>query len=182
MPITTPTAALQKAGRTLMSAPEALAKAISKAAREQLKGEFKDSHDPDGNHWPARVDGKPALRSKRLPGAFTSTWQDDSVKFSGRVERDWLEAHDQGHTFAARNVDARQVRLRFNAKGRLVKSKRFEKLKRGRAVFARAHAVGGRVLPPRKIVPGDSLPSSWQTALKFAALGALNSHLEKMGK
>ena len=182
MPLKSPDAVIAKLSATMKTAADAVVKSVERAARGELQREFRDSIDPDGNSWKARADGKPALVSKKLPGAFTSKIVGNTIVFVGRVARDWLRVQSEGHSFPSRNVAARATVLRFDRKGRMVKAKRFEKIKKGRAVFARAHTIGRRTLPARPIVPGASLPARWETAIKFATLETLNRSIGSLAK
>lgn len=179
MPMIVPEAGLRAVRAGLGKIAEPIGTAIRRAGHEQLRKEFRESHDPHGQAWQKRRDGGPALVSKKLPTAFTSTRDGATVRFVGRVHnREWLDAHDQGHTFGPRKVDGRSVILRYNAKGRLVRAKRFAKLKRGRAVFAKAHSIGKRVLPARPIIPRGALPAEWEKAIGLAVEAGLHKKLD----
>lgn len=182
MPLEFPRAELQRMRAEIERSPEKMKLAIKRAGLAVLRDEFRTSSDPDGGAWKPRADGQPALRSRKLAGAFTAKFNkgDAGVAFVGRVPRDWLVAHDRGHLFGARKVDGRSTILRFNKRGRLVSAKRFEKLKRGRAVFAPAHTVGPRLLPARPIAP-RRMSARWETAIKFAVLEAAATAIRRAG-
>ena len=183
MPVKTPIDGLRKAQRAIDGAPESMQREIARAVRAELKDEFSRGHDPNGTQWVPRRDGQQPLESRKLPQAFTSSWSGASLRTEGRVKRDWLIAQNEGHRFPARRVGARQVILRYDRRGRLVKQARFEKLKRGRAVFAKEHEVKERVLPARQIVPAaGTLPSRWETSMKIAAIEGLTKKLSILAR
>jgi hypothetical protein len=144
--------------------------AVRSEVKQLLRTEFATSTGPNGP-WVPTVRGKPALASKKLAQAFESEVVAGGVRFRGVVNRDWLEAHQEGHTFKSRSVAAAKQFLTFNSKGRLIKAKRALNkkgdVKRGvHQTFARAHTVGERVLPQRLIAPqGGILTPSWQAAI-----------------
>ncbi len=189
MPLTGDFAGLRKLQRSVesLATPEGEARVrmfapVRSEVNALLNDEFARSVAPDGSTWQPTVRGRPALVSKKLPYAFSSRLDRGVLRFVGKTKRDLLTAHQEGHTFAARRAPAggasrtetrkgrngiaytRTIRpgaMYFNGKGKLVKASRFAKIKKGRVVFARAHTVGQRVLPARKIAPEGSLPQRW---------------------
>lgn len=130
-----------------------------------LVGQFSAGIGPDGAPWKDTVRGKPALVSRRLPAAFLSRIDQGAVRFVGWVKRQWLEAHQFGHVFKTRAVADRANVLRFSKRGKLISQARQNRQKYGRAVFARAHTVGQRVLPARQIYPEGTLTPRWEAAV-----------------
>jgi hypothetical protein len=154
-----------------------------------LKNEFQTSTDPSGTGWKETAQGKPALRSKKLPTAFELELVDGALRGVGKSKRDLLQAHQDGHEFKARQVEANKQFLSFSRKGRLVTARRlFNKageLRRGAyQIFARAHAVGKRVLPQRQIIParGGELPSRWGAAVRAGVAIGVSWWVERVSK
>jgi len=159
---------LQDLTRTNGRAQRTIGQAVGREVQGLLREQHARGIAPEGTPWPATARGKPALLSRKIPGSFSRSIAAGAVAF--RSEIDWLSAHHEGHVFPPRAVADRAVILRFNRKGRLVSERRFKRLKRGVAVFARAHAIRQRVLPPRPIYPTGSIPSRWATAINRGAL------------
>lgn len=153
-------------------AQQEIARAVAREVKGVLRQEFTDGEGPEGK-WAPTVRGKPALESRKLPNAFTWRFDRGVLRFVGRVKRDWLTAHQEGHEFPARSVGENQRFLTFK-NGKLIKNRRALNRK-GQAVrgvvqvFARAHTIGKRVLPARPIVPTGSIPSKWATAINRGA-------------
>lgn len=155
-----------------------------------LKHEFATSTSATGAPFEKTVRGKPALVSKKLPQAFEATMAANSVKFVGRVSRDWLDVLETGHVFEERRVGEKQQYLSFNRRGRLVRESRlFNKageLRRGvYQTFARAHTVKKRRLPPRPPLPGAEsrdLPLPWDAAVKAGSAIGLGWWTEKVSR
>jgi hypothetical protein len=181
MPLTGDTAGLRKLQRsfgqmaTQGSAPRvSMLEDVKRQGLLLLKQEFTDSTSATGAPFAKTVRGKPALLSRKLPYAFDGRIDRDSLRFIGRVEREWLVTMQEGRTFKARKVAANQQFLSFSRAGKLVKESRiFNKkgeVRRGaRQVFAGEHTVGQRVLPPRPMVPPNAsgdLPPPWDAAVK----------------
>jgi hypothetical protein len=145
---------------------------INRGLKATLREEFTRSVDPSGRTWPLTVKGRPALVSRKLPNAFAFAARDGYIVGVGKSRRDMLSAHQEGHTFRARQVGALKAFLTFDKNGRLISKKRA--LNRKGAVrrgviqtFAKAHTVGERVLPKRQIVPeGNTLPRLWDGAIR----------------
>lgn len=153
---------LAKPGST---AQAGVIKAVGVALKRQIKKQFATSTGPDDEPWAPRKDGKPSLASKKLASRINLKVAGTGLRGWSRIP--WLEAHQEGHVFPSRRGAAQW--LRFNKKGRLVKAKRFEKLKRGRAVLGRAHVVGQRVLPARPIRPVGGMTAPWAAAVNAGA-------------
>lgn len=186
MPLTGPfgrVEALAKNMRDLASKNGKAQKAIGSATvpriRKVWKEQFRTGVGPDGA-WERNRNGGQPLDSRKLAADFKGKVMPGGVLFSSPVK--WLMAHHRGHVFAARSVANRQNVMRFNAKGRLVKTKRFEKLKRGVAVFARAHRVGQRRLPARPLYPTRSIPVVWARAINEGAAEAMRRWLVQSTK
>lgn len=152
---------------------------IDYEVKKLLKQEFATGEGPYGP-WQKTARGRQALQSKRLPTAFKSTIGPSGLRYVAKSRRDFLEAHQQGHIFPARHREANKQFLTFNKFGRLIKnSKALNKKGKVRAgvfqTFARAHTVGKRVLPQRRIAPeGTDLPPSWEAALERGATYGMN--------
>lgn len=181
MPLTGDLAGLRKASRsfgamaTAGSAPRiAMLDDVKRQGLLLLKQEFATSTSATGDPFQETVRGKPALLSRSLPYAFDGRVDRDSLRFIGRVSRDWLDAVQDGHVFKARTVEANRQFLSFNRKGKLVREGRVLKkngeLRKGsHQTFAKAHTIGQRILPPRPMVPATSsgdLPPPWDSAVK----------------
>lgn len=157
---------------------EQVKRTIKRTGHQLLREQGAKGIDPAGRTHKPRADGKPALVSKKLPTAFTSVWSGASLRYTGRTgQREILKAHNEGHTWPARSVLERKIVLRYNSKGKLVRSARFAKLKRGRAVFAGAHRVGARVLPQRRISPDATLPPRWDQRISKETAATINKTL-----
>lgn len=162
MPLTSPDAALRKLQRSmnqLVTGP-ALLRGVQGEVKKLLADEFRSSVGPDGAAWQQTVRGTPALVSRKLANVFTSEIAARAVSFHGRL--DWLEAHQEGHTFAARAAGGQA--LIFGRDGKLVRS---SAVKKQSFVFdrtARPHQVGKRVLPQRQIYPAGLTPR-WESAI-----------------
>ncbi len=185
MPLTAPTAALDKVQRGLTSLAQldgAGRTTLLKNVRDQVKGllknEFATATSPLGSTWEKTKRGRQALLSKKLPQAFESRIENGVVAFVAYTPREWLLAHQTGHTFAARKVAANKNVLHFNKKGRLVSKKAFKRaldrnLKSKKPQnwnysrrWAGAHTIRARVLPARPSIPeGSSLPALWGAAV-----------------
>lgn len=155
-----------KSGNTQRDVARATIPKIKKVFAEQ----FKIGAGPDGD-WVRTKRGTQPLQSRKLGSDFKGRVIPGGVSFWSPVK--WLMVHHRGYAFAARNVAARSNVLRFNAKGKLVTAKRFTKLKKGRATFAREHAVGARRLPARPLYPTRSMPPRWAAAINAGALEAM---------
>jgi hypothetical protein len=179
MPLTGDVAQLRSLGRSFrdLHTPNTptqtrLLTPVKQEIKSVLREEFSRSVDPSGASWEETVRGRAALLSKKLPFAFEFGVRDGVVVGVGKSKRDLLDAHQEGHTFKARQVAAQKQFLTFDRNGRLVRKKRALN-KKGLATrgthqtFARAHTVGERVLPQRQIVPeGDTLPPLWEQAVE----------------
>jgi hypothetical protein len=182
MPFTSPTARLAAVQRDLRSLGDPngsgqrfVLSGIRRAIlRGPLREEFQTGIGPKGP-WQPTARGKQALQSKKLAGAFTAELLAGAVQFEGVVRRNWLEAHQFGHSFPARKTSAQQQFLTFNRKGRLIKNgKALNKkgeIKRGvHQTFAKPHIVKAHVLPARPMVPtGTTLPAAWEAAASAGA-------------
>jgi len=173
--------------RTDGAGQKTLLRGVKQQVTLVLKEEFRTSTDPSGAHWKNTVRGQPAMQSKKLPQAFELELVDGAVKGVGKSKRDLLEALDQGHEFAARQVAANKQYLSFNRQGKLVKEGRLfnraGQLRRGvQQVFARAHAIGKRILPPRPIIPGGggTLPARWDAAVRAGIAVGMNWFAERL--
>lgn len=161
--------------------------AMRTAIKGLIKQEFATGIGPDGE-WQATKRGRPALLSRQLPKTFVAHIKETGVRFASLVKRDWLLAHQLGHTFTVRHVAAEKQFLTFNRKGRLVRNSRAlnkkGEVRRGvHQTFARAHAVGERVLPAREIYPADGgLTSKWGEAIAGAVTAALERWYEHATK
>jgi hypothetical protein len=139
------------------------------SVREILREEFATGEGPYGK-WQPTASGKPALISKKLPQAFTGEPAPGGAVFYSRIP--WLRAHHTGHVFAARTVGENKQFLSFSKQGKLVAERKIfnrkgEVKKGAYQRFARAHAIGKRVLPARPIYPnpGRALPEKWARAI-----------------
>lgn len=192
MPMTGETARLGRIGRAMTGIADpsgkghdALLMGVDKQVKLVLKTEFQGSFGPDGNTWVQTKRGKDALVSNKLPNVFISRIENGVLRFIGRGKRDMIEALSSGHVFPARGVSALQHYLSFNSKNKLVRESRlFNKkgdLRKGaRQVFAKAHTVSKRVLPPRPIVPaGGELPSRWDAAVRAGLTIGFAQQIEK---
>lgn len=152
-------------------AQKAVASATVPKIKQVWREQFKSGVGPDGP-WARTKAGKQPLASRKIGSDFKGVPVAGGVLFKSPVK--WLSAHHYGQTFPARSVAARQNILRFNKKGKLVTAKRFDKLKKGRAVFAAAHAVGSRRLPPRPLYPTNGrMPDRWAKAINDGAAEAM---------
>ena len=177
MPFTGDSRKLDKLGermRTLADGKGAgLFPPINRALKAVLREEFTRSIDPSGRTWKPTVKGRPALVSRKLPNAFTFAARDGYLVGVGKSKRDLLSAHQEGHTFRARQVAALKQFLSFDKNGRLIRKQRALNrkglAKRGvTQTFARAHTVSERVLPPRQIVPeGETIGRLWDGAIRL---------------
>lgn len=177
MPITGDFAKLKKLSRSLRdmanktgNTQRDVARATIPKIKKVFAEQFKTGAGPDGP-WLQTKRGKQALQSRKLASDFKGRAIPGGVSFWSPVK--WIMTHHRGQVFAARHAAARASILRFNGKGRLVTAKRFEKIKKGRAVFARAHTIGARTLPARPLYPTRSLPSKWAAAINAGALEAM---------
>lgn len=176
-----------RAMATTSSAPRAaMLEGIKGQGLLLLKHEFATSTSATGDPFAKTVKGKPALLSRKLPFAFGARVDRDSVRFVGRVARDWLDVLATGRTFKARQVAANKQYLSFNSKGKLVResrlfNKRGELRKNVHQVFAAAHTVGERVLPARPPLPtGSELPPPWEAATKAGVAIAFGRWAERL--
>src|SRR5512147_2482998 len=164
-----------------------LLRGIDREVKGQLKQEFATGAGPYGP-WKNTVRGKQALQSKKLPQAFKSEIGPTGLRYSAKSKRDLLTAHQEGHEFPERQVAANKQFLTFNSKGRRIKDSRAlnkrGEVKRGvYQIFARAHQVGKRVLPERKIVPeGTDVPPPWENAIERGATVAMQRWYERAEK
>jgi hypothetical protein len=178
--------AIQRSMESLAQPDGAAHKTILRGIKQQvqlvLKTQFQTSTDPSGQTYEPTVDGKPALASKKLPSLFQFQIEGGFVRGVAKSKRDMMTALHEGHIFASRQVAAGQVN-RFNAKGKLVSASRFEKLKRGKATFSKAHSIGQRVLPPRPIIPeGNELPPLWDSAVRAGVTVGMQWWADRMSK
>lgn len=211
MPVSgNPYAVLKKALNKTVSDRMAMTRAMAGAVKQAIKDQFAFGVDPYGKPQPERVDGNEAFVSKRLGNAVRVTPVADGVQGlgelkenkSGRARRQWLDAHQQGHTFPARNVSAGSVA--FNARGQRIKLRRLKGVlgkatkrvtlgereaywreqKRsarllGRTVAVRAHTVKQRVLKVRLIYPNAGIGARWGGRIKTATSAALAKQLQR---
>jgi hypothetical protein len=145
-----------------------LATAVSREIKGVIREQFTRGEGPDGPH-PRRVDGKPALVSKKLPGDFEARVLPGGVLWVRPSRAPWLRAHHEGHVFPPRRAGG-QV-LTFDKNGRLLRQSR---IKKQRFVFdrvARAHAIRARVLKRRPIYPDPNrpFPSKWAVRINAAS-------------
>jgi hypothetical protein len=161
---------------------------INRAMKAVLREEFTRSIDPSGRTWQPTVKGRPALISRKLPNAFAFAARDGYIVGVGKTKRDLLTAHQEGHTFRARQVAALKNFLTFDKGGRVIAKRRALNRKgdvrRGvQQVFARAHEVSERVLPARPIVPeGSTLPRLWDGALRAGFTEGMTKWFEGAAK
>jgi hypothetical protein len=179
MPFTGDPGQLGKVRGAFGRTEQAIQTTVKRSGHQLLREQGAKGIDPAGRIHKLRKDGEPALVSKKLPTAFTSVWSGRSLRYVGRTgQREILRAHNDGHTWPARSVSARKTVLRYNSKGKLVRSARFARLKRGRAVFAGAHTVGRRVLPQRRIAPDGALPPRWQRKISTETAAVITKTLK----
>jgi hypothetical protein len=168
-------AGLRKLGRGMvgLAAPggagnDLLLAAVSGEVKGLLKEQFAQGTDPSGDPLELTKRGQPALVSKKLPGAFTSRIDQGAVRFFGRVGREWLDAHQLGHSFPPRAGGGQS--LFFNESGHLLRlgalSKRGLRTKFVSERVARQHVVGRRVLPKREMYPAGGLTPRWSDAIE----------------
>ncbi len=198
--------ALQQTARDRLAVTKAMAGAVKLAIKDQ----FASGVDPYGRPQPALKNGKESFVSKRLGNAINVTPVADGVEGvgelkdnkSGNPRRQWLDAHQQGHTFPARQVGG--SRIAFNARGQRMKLKRLGKtlgkstkrvtlgeresywLERkhssrllGRVTNVRAHTVRERVLKVRLIYPDSDIGARWGGRINTATSEALTKQLER---
>lgn len=149
------------------SAPQrAIAAEVGRAVRGVLKQQFSTGTSPTGQPWQPKVNGKPALISKKLPGDFTTSPVAKGVFTTSRIP--WLRAHHEGHVFPPRQ-SAGGHSLWFDQNNRVIKmgrlTKRALRMTFVRESVVRAHLVGRRVLPARPIYPEGAMPAPWAAAL-----------------
>lgn len=175
MPLQGPTVelrALAKKMQALGTPGSPLERRFLGRVREGFKPVVKDMYrtgtGPDGSAWAPTKKGKQALASRKMPGMVAVKRIPGGLLLAWR--RAWMVAHDEGHTFPARQVKAESAFLTFDKRGRLIKAsralyKRGVKAGQARAgvyqTFARAHTIGRRVLPPRHQLPRGPLPAPW---------------------
>lgn len=178
------------------SAQKTVLRALASTGRTLLRQEFASGIDPSGTPWQDTVRGKQALQSRKLAGAFVANVVPGGVKFIGSVTRGWLEAVQEGHQFAARQVADKANVMRFNSRGRLIGKAKFGKLldkrlsskkpskRRYKVRFAKAHTVKARTLPPRPMVPSATgeLPARWEKPISDAVARGIEWWAEKATK
>lgn len=180
---------LQHGFQSLASGAERdrLARGIKSSVIGQLKEEFSKGISPDGTAWQQTKRGRPALISRKLPGAFVGQVNSGNVFFRADSTRSLLVAHQFGATFKARAVGAGKQFLTFDKLGRLVKAKRALNKKgdarRGyRQTFARTHNIGARVLPARPIYPEGAMPTPWSDRIQSGVISELMAWNDRMDK
>src|SRR5690349_19485394 len=163
-------ASMRELGLTSGRAQRDIAKEVAKEVRGLLRAEFASGEGTEGA-WARTVRGKQALQSKRLAGGdFQDTAIPGGVEFVSKI--DWLQAHQEGHTWAAREAGGQSLFL--NEKGRVLRlgklSKRGLRVKFVEEKVARQHTVGERELPARPIIPeGSDMPAAWSDAISRGA-------------
>lgn len=179
---------LRSLGQPNTPAQQGLLEPVKREIKTVLKTEFSSSVDPSGQPWQETVRRHPALVSKKLPYAFEFGARDGAIVGVGRSKRDLLDAHQYGHFFSARHVEALGQFLTFNRKGKLVSNGRVlnkkGEVKRGYyQTFAREHTIRDRELPVRQIIPeGDQLPPLWEGAVERGVTAGMQRWYEKAAK
>jgi hypothetical protein len=162
-------------------------------AREAIRMETTISADPNASPWPRTKQGDQALQGKQIPSSFSVQVIPSGI--AGKSEIDWLEAHQQGHVWPARQAEGgllytdvnsrkflsrtRRLALYRNSKAESVDTDRGSLIVRNykykTALLAamhryEEHTVGQRVLPERKLVPeGGALGVIWADQINRAA-------------
>lgn len=165
----------------------ALAAGAQGAVKELLAEQFARGVGPSGEPYQETVRGQLALVSRKLAGAFSSRIDRGIARFTGKSKRDMLIAHQEGHTFPARQVAANQHYLSFNSKGKLVAERRiFRKdgtvRRGGYQRFAAAHTVHARELPQRQIYPEGGMPPRWEERVQLGIAAAMQRLADRMAK
>jgi hypothetical protein len=149
----------------------AIGKAVGLEGRKVLQQEFASGEGVAGE-WAEKRHGGQALKTKKIPSTITADPTGTGVLFRSVI--DWLEAHQEGHTFPPRRASGQLMIFR---KGRLVSAARAAKgwvgPKSWRDVISKAHAIGQRVLPARPFFPIDALPPAWVEAVRRGATAVL---------
>lgn len=153
-----------------------VARSVIREVRGVLRDQFAKGEGPSKT-WIQTARGKPALISKKLPQDFVGKPVPSGVEFTSRIP--WLIAHHEGYVFGSRNVGASKQFLTFDKNGKLIKRKRAlnKKGEARRGVFqtyAKAHTVGGRVLPARPIYPEGYMPPRWLSRLTRGVSAAID--------
>lgn len=187
---------LRELGTPSSRPQELIAIGVGVELKERLRTEFTASQNPSGNPWKLKKSGKPALVSNKIPGSFEFYPTATGVGAKSKIE--WLEAHQTGHVFPARQAAARTAAkealgnrfVSFKKVLQAAKGKNVERVEttRGtmfirqrktrsdilvRAVEVKAHEVRSRTLPARPFLPVSStMPAPWAESInKGAALG-----------
>lgn len=162
---------------------------LLKGVRTEINGviraEFAEGIGPDGTSWQRTVRGGQPLFSKVLPHAFESRAEGGELRYVAYTKRDFLTAHQFGHTFPARVGGGNS--LFFDEKGRALKQgklsgSRIKRIKFVQEVKTRTHTVGQRVLPARPIYPTGALPLRWEEAIHRGLTAGMERWAEKAEK
>lgn len=124
-----------------------LAQSLGAESLALVKRGFQRSEDPYGKPWkqPVMRDGMPLLDTGRLRNAFVVNITESRVE----IVNPTLYANVQqfGATILPKNAKA----LRFRTRG------------------GGFHSLKKAVIPPRQMVPGDTMPPAWATRLSAVA-------------
>jgi hypothetical protein len=101
-------------------------RAVAKAVRALIADQFAYGIDPYGRTQPAKANGRPAFFSEKLPRAIKLTPTAEGVAGIGELRenkhgdprRQWLNAHQKGYEFPAR--ESHGYRTARDSKGKLI--------------------------------------------------------------
>jgi len=200
--------ATQELARPGSPAQRAVMAPVVPAVKALFAQQFAEGIDPEGARQPARKDGKPALRSKKLSrGAITVTIEGTGIRVRAKTAHldDILTTQDEGHTFAAHKSTQFRGRGKASSTGRLLKRSAFLRRIRDAAVYhgkgsdewsytktnargrtrfvgeRRVVAIGRRVLRARRIRPhGSELPARYGAAVARGAFIGLRGWYDRV--
>lgn len=201
----------------------AVHKAVAVTVKELIVDQFGFGIDPYGNYQPPSKGKFSGLMSAKLGRAITVKPDATGItgvgelKSSGisrrrkakgkapppaRPRRQWLNAHQEGHVWAPKQVDGQ--RRFFDNKGKRVHATRFNALtakasrrvtigareayweeqknrsnRRGSILNVRSHSIRERVLTPRLIYPVRRLGDRWGGAIKAAITEVRSKQLQR---
>lgn len=185
-------------------------RAVRDRTKPLLQSEFASSSGPTGRAWARRVDNRPALVSRKLPGTVYAARSEEGLVFG--LRRSWLESHQKGHHFPPRQQAARSRAEVRSGTGRLLSYRAALRRTRGatmrvaadggvaftkvnkkgrervvvssRSVGISAHGIRGRVLQRRQILfdQGDAIPTPWAVAVNGGVEAGLRRWYERQGR
>lgn len=129
--------------------------AVKRRLKPVLAKQYRGGQPVAGGAWEPKKTGGQAMQSRKLASAISIKLRNGAVLVVYMIK--WLEAHDRGHVFPARQGGG-QILTWGQRGGLLTKAK----ARRRKWIFEHTvgpHQIGARILPPRQQMPRTTTPA-----------------------